>query len=211
VVPRANPAGGPSIKRMTSRPTMPRPEDEETTVEQTTEPIDELIGQVEKLYQSLTGQEAPAPRETPYAPIPPEKDPERHLSEQVDRLLTSLGPLSPATTLTRVWVPSLTLWETPTEIWVCLDLPGVTRETVQVRVLGRGMLEVSGERRAPRREAEARRLHDESPRGPFRRVVALPPRASIEHIEARVREGVLEIRMPLMSTPEPEARAVPVT
>lgn len=208
---RASTAGGAAVMRTTPGPAMPRPEDEEKAVEQTTKPIDELIGQVERFYQSLTGQEAPPAGETPYAPIPPEKDPERHLADQVDRLLTSLGPLSPATTLASVWVPSLTLWETPTETWICLDLPGVTRETVQVRVLGRGVLEVGGERRAPRFEAEARRLYDESSRGPFRRAVALPPRASIEHIEARVRDGVLEIRIPLASTPQPEARVVPVT
>src|SRR5205823_12838018 len=76
---------------------------QETAMEQTTEPVDALIGQVEKLYLSLTGQGPPPPREAPYAPIPPEKDPERHLAEQVDRLLASLGPLSPGTPLAPVW------------------------------------------------------------------------------------------------------------
>ena len=180
-------------------------------MEQTTEPVDELIGQVEKLYQSLTGQGPPPPREAPYAPIPPEKDPERHLAEQVDRLLASLGPLSPGTPLASEWVPPLALWETAAETWICLDLPGMTRESVQVRVLGRGVLEVSGERRPPRFDGEARRLYDESCRGPFRRVISLPARAVVERVEARVRDGVVEIRVPRAAVPEPDVRTVPVT
>lgn len=180
-------------------------------MEQKTEHVDQLIDQVERFYQSLTGQEAPLPRDVPYAPIPPEKDPERHLAEQVDRLLASLGQLAPGTPVATAWVPSLALWETPAETWICLDLPGVTRESVQVRVLGRGVLEISGERRAPRFNGETRRLYDESSRGLFRRVVSLPPHAAVEHIEARVRDGTLEIRVPRTSIPEPEVRTLHVT
>jgi HSP20 family molecular chaperone IbpA len=180
-------------------------------MEQTTEPIDTVIGQVEKLYLSLTGQEPPAPSDGPYAPIPPEKEPDQHIAEQVDRLLASLAQLSPVRPLITAWAPPLTLWQTPAETWICFDLPGATREAVQVRVLSRGVLEISGERRQPRFDGEARRLYDESSRGPFRRVVSLPSGAAIEQIEARVRDGVLEIRVPRTPGPEPDVRTVPVT
>jgi HSP20 family molecular chaperone IbpA len=180
-------------------------------MEQTIERIDDLIGQVEKFYRSLTGQDAPPARDVPYAPIPPERDPEHHLTEQVDRLLATLGQLSPAPPLTTVWVPSLAMWETRAEVWICLDLPGVPRDSVQIRVLSRGMLEITGERRPPRFDGDARRLYDESPRGPFRRVVPLSPHVAAEHIEARLKDGTLEIRVPRVSTSEPEARAVPIS
>src|SRR5216117_1474858 len=55
-------------------------------MEQTTERVDDLIGQVERFYRSLTGHNAPPTQEVPYAPIPPERDPERHLAEPVDLL-----------------------------------------------------------------------------------------------------------------------------
>ena len=100
-------------------------------MEQTAERIDDLIGQVESFYRSITGQDAPPTRgDAPYAPIPPERDPERHLAEQVDRLLASLGHLSPGTPPATGWIPPMSLWETPSEVWICLDLPGVTREAV---------------------------------------------------------------------------------
>ena len=179
-------------------------------MEQTTEPVDELIGQVEKLYQSLTGQGPPPPREAPYAPIPPEKDPERHLAEQVDRLLASLGSLSPATSPGTAWTPPLALWETPADFWLCLDLPGVAREAIQIRVVNRGLLVISGERRGPRFDGEARRIYDEAPRGSLRRMVSLPPNVAVEHIEARLRGGMLEIRLPRVAASEADVRTVPV-
>jgi len=107
------------------------------------------------------------------------------------------------------WTPPMTLLETRTEMWICLDVPGMTRDAIQIRV-SRGMLEVSGERRPPRFDGEARRLYDESPRGQFRRVIPLPPHTAVEHIEARLREGTLEIRIPRISAPEAEVRTITV-
>jgi len=180
-------------------------------MEQTTERIEDLIGQVERFYRSLTGQEAPPTREVPYAPIPPERDPERHLAEQVDRLLASLGQLPPGMPpATTTWAPPLTLWETPTDVWICLDLPGVPRDAIQIRVVSRGMLEVSGERRVPRFDREARQVYDEVPRGQLRRMIALPPNVTVEHIEARLRDGTLEIRVPRTSSSESDVRTVPI-
>jgi HSP20 family protein len=180
-------------------------------MEKTTEPIDAAIGQVEKLYLSLTGQEPPAPSDGPYAPIPPEKEPDEHIAEQVDRLLASLAQLSPGRPIITAWAPPVALWQTPAETWICIDLPGVSREAVQVRVLSRGVLEITGERRAPRFDGEARRVYDESSRGLFRRVVSLPSRAAIEQIEARMRDGVLEIRVPKPPGSEPDVRTVSVS
>jgi len=182
-------------------------------MEQTTEPVEALIGQVERLYQSVTGQKAPPLGGAPYAPMPPEREPEQYLAEQVDRLLGSLAQVgSPAAPAAGpVAMPPLGVWQTHGEAWViCLDVPGAPRETVQVRVLGRGVLEVSGERRGPLADTEARRLYEEWPRGPFRRLVALPPRAATEQIEARLRDGTLEIRVPRAAGSEADARTVPV-
>jgi HSP20 family molecular chaperone IbpA len=181
-------------------------------MEQTTEPIDAVIGQVEKLYVSLTGEQPPAPGDGPYAPIPPEKEPDQHIAEQVDRLLATLAQLSSPRPLITAWAPPLAIWQTRNDTWICCDLPGVSSEAVQVRVLSRGVIEISGERRAPRFDGEARRVYDESPRGPFRRVVSLPSRAAaVEQIEARVRDGVLEVRVPTPPGSEPDVRTVPVT
>jgi hypothetical protein len=49
--------------------------------------IDSAIDQVERLFRSVTGHDAPPVGEQPYATIPPEKNPEVHIQEQVDRLM----------------------------------------------------------------------------------------------------------------------------
>src|SRR5207247_11185567 len=154
-----------------------------------------LISQVERFSRALTGQDAPPTREVPYAPLPPERDPERHRAEQVDRLLLSLGQLSPEAPLTTPgWTPPMALLETRVEMWICLDMPGMTRDAIQIRD-SRGLLEVSGERRPPRGNGGARPLSDEEPRGPFRRAIAPPPHAAVEHIWAWLRDAALEIRL----------------
>jgi hypothetical protein len=75
-----------------------------------TESIDHAIGQVERLYRSLTGREAPPIRENPYAIIPPEKVPEEHVQEQVDRLVETLTEFSGGSGALEGWKPPISMW-----------------------------------------------------------------------------------------------------
>ena len=77
-----------------------------TTLEQ----IDSVIGNIEQLYRSVTGREAPPVGETPYSPIPPEKDPHQHVEEQLERLLGLLAAV-PGKWSRKVWAPSISVWE----------------------------------------------------------------------------------------------------
>ena len=112
--------------------------------------IDETIGRMEQLYQTLTGRAAPR-NEAPYAPIPAEQDPAEHVEKQLNELLTLLGGLGggarplPLTS----WTPAMSVWESHTEIRICLDLPGVPRDHVQVVAQGK-LLTISGNRSAPK-------------------------------------------------------------
>ena len=176
-----------------------------TTLEQ----IDSAIGNIEQLYRSVVGREAPPAGETPFAPIPPEKDPQQHVEEQLDRLLGVLGAV-PAKAGKRMWAPCISAWEGPQEIVLFVDLPGVSRERVNVS-LTRGWLEVSGERDLPVSPdtSELRPRWVEVGTGRFHRVVPLPLDALAEQLQARLQEGVLEIRIP--RTPAVAAKTVPVT
>ncbi len=155
--------------------------------------VEETIGRMEQLYQSLTG--SPLPRsETPYAPIPAERDPAEHVEKQLNRLLTLLGELGggvqpvPLTS----WTPAMSVWESHTEIRICVDLPGVVRDKVQVTAQGK-ILTISGNREILKNEDF--RLHSsEAPIGPFRRTVFIPGGMRDEP-RAEMKEGVLEIRI----------------
>jgi HSP20 family protein len=174
-----------------------------------TESIDTTIEQVERLYRSVTGQHAPPVGEQPYATIPPEKVPEEHVQEQVDRLVDTLAAFSTGSRVGTEWKPPITLWEGKEELVIDVDLPGMTRERVQVTV-DRGLLQVHGER--PLRDAkdgDGRTLkYVEHPYGRFRRVIPLPHAARVEQLQANLRDGVLEIRIPKRESSE--TRTVPI-
>lgn len=161
-----------------------------------TESVDQAIGQVERLYRSLTGREAPPIREEPYATIPPEKVPEEHVEEQVVRLAEALAEFSGQPTA-EGWRPAMTTWEGLNEVLVSMDLPGVSRDQVQVSVTG-GTLEVHGSRPARiSQDGGQLELRYSEPRfGTFRRMVPLPPGMALDQLQAQMRSGVLEIRIP---------------
>jgi HSP20 family protein len=159
--------------------------------------VDGAIEQIEKLYKSVTGKTAPPVGEEPYATIPPEKVPEEHVQEQVDRLVQALGDFSGKAGIDAQWRPLISLGENRDEMLIHVDLPGVPREAVHVAV-NRGLLEIYGDRppqTAP--EGEPVELkYSESPFGKFRRTIPLPLSARIEQLQAQMRAGVLEIRVP---------------
>ena len=162
-----------------------------------TEPIDNAIDQVERLFRSVTGRDTPPVGEHPYATIPPEKNPEEHIQEQVDRLMEKLAELSGSPGASSQWTPTVSLWEGKNEVLVTLDVPGVPREAIQVTV-NRGVLEITGSRQVRPSEDENRfqLKYLEHSFGKFRRTLPLPPGAHTEGLEARMKDGVLEIWIP---------------
>lgn len=162
-----------------------------------TQSIDTAIDQVERLYESVTGREAPALETKPYATIPPERIPEEHVQEQVDRLIQTLGRFSGQPAVEPEWKPQIALWEGRNEVRILVDLPGVEKDAVRVAV-SRGLLEISGERplRAVEDELALQLRYAEHPFGKFRRTMPLPHGANIEKLKAEMRDGVLELRIP---------------
>lgn len=167
--------------------------------------IDETILQIERLYQGITGRPIPQ-TDSPYAPIPAEKDPSRQVEESMERLLGLLGrplPTSPP------FSPPLTAQESPSELLICLDLPGTRREQVEVAVQG-NLLVVTGVRQSPVSNGHQLRLA-EVPQGRFYRVIPLPQGARPAGMSAQLRDGVLEIRVP-REIPQPSrGETIPVT
>jgi len=162
-----------------------------------TESIDTAIEQVERLYRSVTGQQAPPVGEPPYATIPPERVPEEHVQEQVDRLVETLASFSTGGRVEAEWKPPIALWEGKEELVIAVDLPGAAREQVHVSV-DRGVIQVHGERPLPQaKDGDGRSLkYVEHPYGKFRRVIPLPHAARVDQLQANLRDGVLEIRIP---------------
>jgi len=117
----------------------------------------------------------------------------RALLERADRLQRGFFlPGRPGTKLPS-WEPPVDVFETATELWVLVALPGVEPERVVVE-LGPSLLVVSGERALPAafRSAAVHRL--EIPHGRFERRIVLPP-GRYERTQIEIVHGCLFVNL----------------
>ncbi|HEY6865874.1 MAG TPA: Hsp20/alpha crystallin family protein [Candidatus Eisenbacteria bacterium] len=137
------------------------------------------------------------------------KDPLETLQREVERLFHDLVyRRHPATHFAEpAWAPPADLVVSPQDARVLLELAGVPRESIQVRVRGR-LREVSGRREPPQEPAGAHYHRAEIYFGEFRRVVELPWDADSSRVEAQFKDGMLSVR--LWRAPVPEVTEVAV-
>jgi len=91
------------------------------------------------------------------------------------------------------WQPCLDLVETEGHLILFAELPGVHKSDVELQAQAR-WLELSGRRQTVEGEHRFARL--ERSYGRFRRRIELPEVIDPDRIEARLAQGVLEVRMP---------------
>jgi HSP20 family protein len=158
--------------------------------------IEQTIDRVEKLYSAVTGKRPPQRGNGAHAPIPPETDPARHVEEQLGRLASAIdaitrspSPVAPA------WTPMLAAWEDESATEIVVDVPGVSRDRLEILVDGRA-LTIRGERRVPWGAARPTSIRTcELATGAFVRTIALPWSVEREQVAAELRDGVLAIRI----------------
>ena len=92
------------------------------------------------------------------------------------------------------WSPPADVMVSEASARVILELAGIPREDVHVRLSGR-VLEVSGRRSPPQEFAGGRYQRAEIYFGGFHRVIELPWEADERGVEAIYRNGMLEIRI----------------
>jgi HSP20 family protein len=174
--------------------------------------VEQAIHSVEALYRAVTGSE-PADRETstPGSPIPVEMNPGQFVEEQLARLLALLesqveGQLG--RTSSAPWHPLLSVAEDDGELIAQLDVPGVDRRDLEVRMSGNALL-IRGRRKA---EPAGKPLRlSERPQGAFSRQLLLSPALKLGEPRAQLKDGVLEIRIAKEGQPaEAASKAVPI-
>ena len=96
-----------------------------------------------------------------------------------------------------LWAPELEIRDEGNQLRISADLPGVSKENVKVEMQD-GMLVIQGERREERTEGgEQGFTRTERRYGSFYRAIPLPEGADLEQGQAQMRDGVLEITVPL--------------
>jgi HSP20 family protein len=104
--------------------------------------------------------------------------------------------------------PSLDMVREEGQVLVRAEVPGMKPEEIEVKAEG-GLLTISGEHEESTEKKEAEYLHRERRYGAFHRTLALPKGTDPKGIEATVRDGVLEVLIPLQE--EVAAEAVTIT
>jgi len=93
------------------------------------------------------------------------------------------------------WEPVCDVYQSPEEIVVVMELPGLSREDVEITVTP-GALTVTG-RRAPTPRPGRSVVHLHERRfGAFKRSLRLPAAVDVEHTSAKMTDGVLTITLP---------------
>lgn len=131
-------------------------------------------------------------------------DPIDNIQREVERLFYDLVYRRlPATHFAeQPWLPSADLVVSEDSARVILELAGVPREAIKVRVIGR-VLEVSGRRVPPHEPAGAHYHRAEIYFGQFQRVVELPWDADEDRVTATFRDGMLEVRLAPLQAQKP--------
>jgi HSP20 family protein len=154
--------------------------------------IDETIERVEHLYTALTGQRPPLAN-AQRAPIPPENDPALHVQEQLGKMVSAIEGIVP-TTSAPSWVPRAAAWTEDRTLVLALDIPGVPRELIQIRLAQQAIL-VSGQRRPPWTRPPRSVAGCDLLLGAFARSFPIGPRVVAEQLSARLDDGILTIRV----------------
>jgi HSP20 family protein len=122
----------------------------------------------------------------------------QRLGERVDDFFDRVFGLasSPRYGLQQTWRPCVDVYRVADGIAVVAELPGVDEADLKV-IAEQGRLRIAGNRRTVNAGPGAEPLQLEIDYGPFERVIALPPGADGDRIQAEFHAGVLTIHVPV--------------
>lgn len=127
------------------------------------------------------------------------------LREDMNRVFArTLGDALPADA---AWAPAIDIRETPDEIVMSVEVPGLDAEDIDIEVED-NVLTISGERRFEERSEDEHHHRVERRYGRFSRSVTLPQNVTTDDIRADLERGVLEVHVPKAEEARPRKIAV---
>jgi HSP20 family protein len=119
------------------------------------------------------------------------------LSRELDDLFNTFGTerhfSGPVNTM---WTPEVEMFRNNNELVVRADVPGLKKEDITIE-LTEDAIVLRGERKEEKEEKREGYYQTERAYGSFYRALPLPEGVKIEHAKAVVRDGVLEITVPM--------------
>jgi HSP20 family protein len=106
------------------------------------------------------------------------------------------------------WLPAVNVEETPGELILTAELPGLRKEDVEIEIEN-NVLTIRGRKEETREEKSERRYHVwERRTGSFQRSFSLPRSVAGDQVAASFENGVLSVRMP--KAPEAKGRKIEI-
>ncbi len=93
--------------------------------------------------------------------------------------------------------------ESGDQVQVCVELPGVAKQDVNVSV-NDGILTISAERREPELKGEEQWIRNEITYGKFERTIDLPFSVDVEKVSAEHENGILQVILPKHENAKPK-------
>jgi len=118
-----------------------------------------------------------------------------HLRRELDRTFES-----PSHDVS--WTPAVDIHEEPKQFVVRADLPGVTPKDIEITA-EKGVLTLRGSRQFEQKSDDGHYSRIERVSGKFVRTFTLPENVATDQINAKFRDGVLELTIPKIAKPEP--------
>ncbi len=142
----------------------------------------------------------------------------RRFSEEMDRLFGDVGlgrnwlapVLDRAQFSQDLWSPQVEMFERDNQLVVRADLPGLTKDDVNVEFSDEGIT-IEGERKNEHEEKGEGYFRSERSYGKFFRRLAVPEGVNAENAKATFENGVLEVTMPAPKRAERKARRLEIT
>lgn len=103
--------------------------------------------------------------------------------------------------------PAVEVSDTKDTVIVKAQVPGMTKDQIQVQVTG-DLLTIQGEMREEEKKEDKNYYRREFRYGAFTRVVALPTAVQADKAEAELKDGILQVTIP--KSEESKAKAVPI-
>jgi HSP20 family protein len=93
------------------------------------------------------------------------------------------------------WLPSVNVSETDGDIKVKAELPGLEAKDIDISVSG-DVLTIKGEKKEEKEEKEEKYYYKEQYSGSFQRCIRLPAEVQSDKVDAKFKNGVLNVVLP---------------
>lgn len=128
-----------------------------------------------------------------------ELSPIESFRRKMDRFFDDIDPLTHRSgnggMQMELWAPDTDVSETEDEYMISVDLPGISKENVEINYKD-NRLTISGERKQEEKKEEKDFLRKERYHGTFTRSFSMPSDVKGEDIRASFKDGVLTVKIP---------------